>query len=80
MKGKWLIAARSSVSLGVGGAVGAVLPYLQSMLATHDIEHIDLHRVAIDAVASALIAIFFHWTPPPTKGVTPPPTVTIVTK
>ena len=68
--------------IAIGGASGAALPYMQSLLATGDISHIDLHKVGQTAMWGAILALLTHFakspvadkepTPPPAQPVPPP--------
>jgi hypothetical protein len=73
MKRKLAKTLKYTWGLAAGGASGAVIPYMQSLMATGDFSHIDLHKVAQTAMYGAILAVVMHYSRKPTDPKPEPP-------
>jgi hypothetical protein len=64
-----LIAARTTISLAIGGASGAIVNFVTA--ANGHWNEIDWHKLGITALVGAIVAVAGHYMPPPNQAAVP---------
>lgn len=63
----WAIALRTTISIAIGGASGAIVNFFTA--ANGNWSQIDWHKLGITALAGAIVAVATHYMTPPNQTV-----------